>query len=61
MSGNAGTAARIASRAMQTTDASEFHVPVGLIFARALWEQGQHEAARDYASNLLNEFAEKSN
>ena len=60
MAGNAGTAARMAGRAMQTADAAGFHVPVGLIFARALWEQGQHEAARDYAANLLNESPEKS-
>lgn len=48
-------AARVATRAMQADDAAAFRVPVGLIFARALWEQGQHEAARDYAANLLQD------
>ncbi len=57
--GNPAVAARVATKAMQQDDESGgFRVPVGLIFARSLWEQGHHEAARDYAEHLLREEEE---
>lgn len=62
MSREAGAAARSATRAMHMDDSSEYQLPVGLIFARALWEQGQRDAARDFAANLLQELSlKKSN
>ena len=60
MSHDGVAAARAATRAMQADDAADFQVPVGLIFARSLWEQGLHDAARDYAANLPQETAPPS-
>jgi hypothetical protein len=52
LAGYPGAAARAATRAFkQSTD--ELRIPVGLVFAKALWEQGQQEAARDFLANLL--------
>jgi len=57
--GRPEVAARIATRAMQQEKSAAFKIPVGLVFAKALWEQGKHEAARDYIANLLAETASK--
>lgn len=54
MAGYPKQAARAATRAIQKSPAT-LRVPVGLVFAKALWEQGQHEAARDFLTNLLTE------
>src|SRR5215218_6397355 len=52
--GNPKEAARAATRAIKKTT-SELRVPIGLVFAKALWEQNQPEAAREFLSNLLTE------
>lgn len=45
-------AARVATRALQKgTD--KLRMPVGLVFAKALWDQGKHEAAREFLASLL--------
>lgn len=33
----------------------ELKMPIGLVFAKSLWEQGQHDAARDFVKALLHE------
>jgi predicted Zn-dependent protease len=52
--GNPKEAARAATRAIKKTT-PELRVPIGLVFAKALWEQNQPEAAREFLSNLLTE------
>lgn len=52
--GHPKEAARAATRAIQKAEPS-LRVPVGLVFAKALWEQGQPEAAREFLSTLLTE------
>ncbi|GEP43719.1 hypothetical protein [Brevifollis gellanilyticus] len=47
-------AARAATRAFKQSD-GPLRVPVGLVFAKALWEQGKHEAARDFLASLLTD------
>ena len=46
-------AARAATRAFKQAE-GRLRVPVGLVFAKALWEQGSHEAARDFLATLLS-------
>ncbi|TDU70710.1 hypothetical protein EI77_02758 [Prosthecobacter fusiformis] len=53
LAGSPATAARVATRAFKQCEAP-LRVPVGLIFAKALWQQGQEEAARDFLAGLLN-------
>jgi hypothetical protein len=47
-------AARAATRAFKQSEGF-LRVPVGLVFAKALWEQGKHEAARDFLASLLTD------
>lgn len=47
-------AARAATRAIKQSD-DQLRVPVGLVFAKALWEQGKHDAAREFLASLLTE------
>jgi hypothetical protein len=54
LAGAPGAAARAATRAFKQSDEA-LRVPVGLVFAKALWEQGQQEAARDFLVNLLSQ------
>jgi len=54
LAGSPGAAARAATRAFKQADEA-LRIPVGLVFAKALWEQGQHEAARDFLANLLTQ------
>jgi predicted Zn-dependent protease len=54
MSGHPKEAARAATKAIKKTTA-QLRVPIGLVFAKALWEQNQPEAAREFLSNLLTE------
>lgn len=54
LAGSPVAAARAATRAIKQTDGS-LRVPVGLVFAKALWEQGKQEAARDFLASLLTE------
>lgn len=53
LAGSPGAAARVATRAFKQCE-EHLRVPVGLVFAKALWEQGQEEAARDFLASLLN-------
>lgn len=52
MNGTPVAAARAATRAFKQAE-GRLRVPVGLVFAKALWEQGSHEAARDFLTSLL--------
>ncbi len=52
MGGSPIAAARAATRAFKQAD-GRLRVPVGLVFAKALWQQGSHEAARDFLATLL--------
>ncbi|HEY1048748.1 MAG TPA: hypothetical protein VGE39_03295 [Prosthecobacter sp.] len=52
MNGSPVAAARAATRAFKQAE-GKLRVPVGLVFAKALWEQGNHEAARDFLTTLL--------
>lgn len=54
LAGSPAAAARVATRAYKQCEAS-LRVPVGLIFAKALWQQGQEEAAKDFLASLLNQ------
>jgi hypothetical protein len=47
-------AARAATRAFKQSEGF-LRVPVGLVFAKALWEQGKHEAVRDFLASLLTD------
>lgn len=53
LAGSPVAAARAATRAFKQCE-DHLRVPVGLVFAKALWEQGQQEAARDFLASLLN-------
>jgi len=52
MNGAPVAAARAATRAFKQAE-GKLRVPVGLVFAKALWDQGSHEAARDFLATLL--------
>ncbi len=52
LSGSPVAAARAATRAFKNSE-GHLRVPVGLVFAKALWEQGKQEAARDFLASLL--------
>lgn len=52
MTGRPVDAARVATRALQKSS-NDLRMPVGLVFAKALWEQGKHEAAREFLTSLL--------
>ena len=54
LSGSPVAAARAATRAFKQSE-GPLRVPVGLVFAKALWEQGKHEAARDFLASLLTD------
>ena len=54
LSGSPVAAARFATRAFKQSD-DKLRVPVGLVFARSLWEQGKHDAAREFLATLLTE------
>lgn len=56
LAGNAAAAARIATRAMRKAQGGKGKIPMGLIFAKALWNQGKHEAASDYMAHVLTEI-----
>ena len=53
LAGSPVAAARAASRAFKQSEGS-LRLPVGLVFAKALWEQGKHEAAREFLATLLS-------
>lgn len=53
LAGSPIAAARAATRAFKQSD-DGLRIPVGLVFAKALWEQGEHKAARDFLATLLN-------
>jgi Flp pilus assembly protein TadD len=50
--GNAREAARLSARVLND-QAAEKKIPLGLIFAKALWNQGQAEAARSFLGQLF--------
>lgn len=52
MSGRPVEAARVATRALQRGH-DDLRMPVGLVFAKALWEQGKEESAREFLTSLL--------
>lgn len=52
MAGHPLEASRAATRAIGRAE-PELRVPVGLVFARALWDLGKHDAAREFLTNLL--------
>jgi hypothetical protein len=52
MAGHPLEASRAATRALGRAE-PRLRVPVGLVFARALWDLGKHDAARDFITNLL--------
>jgi predicted Zn-dependent protease len=52
LDGSPVAAARAATRAIKQAE-GRLRVPVGLVFAKALWEQGNPEAARDFLATLL--------
>lgn len=52
LAGRPHEAARVAVRALRYGEES-FRLPTGLVFARALWEQGTRSAAREYLATLL--------
>ena len=54
LAGSPVAAARAATRAFKQSD-DRLRLPVGLVFARALWEQGKHDAAREFLASLLTE------
>ena len=54
LAGSPVAAARAASRAFKQSE-DRLRVPVGLVFAKALWEQGKHDAAREFLGSLLSE------
>lgn len=54
LAGSPVAAARAATRAFKQSEGS-LRVPVGLVFAKALWEQGKHEAAREFLGSLLTD------
>ncbi len=54
LAGSPVAAARAATRAFKQTS-DHLRVPVGLVFAKALWEQGKQEAARDFLASLMTE------
>ncbi len=54
LAGSPVAAARAATRAFKQSE-DHLRVPVGLVFAKALWEQGKQEAARDFLASLLTE------
>ena len=54
LAGSPVAAARAATRAFKQSD-DRLRVPVGLVFAKALWEQGKHDAAREFLATLLSE------
>ena len=54
LAGSPVAAARAATRAFKQSDES-LRVPVGLVFAKALWEQGKLDAAREFLANLMTE------
>lgn len=54
LAGSPVAAARAATRAFKQSD-DQLRVPVGLVFAKALWEQGKHEAAREFLASLLSQ------
>jgi predicted Zn-dependent protease len=53
MAGRPVEAARVATRALQKSP-DTLRIPVGLVFAKALWEQGKHESAREFLASLLS-------
>lgn len=54
LAGSPVAAARAATRAFKQSE-DRLRVPVGLVFAKALWEQGKQEAARDFLASLLTD------
>jgi hypothetical protein len=52
LAGNPLEASRAATRALGRAEPA-LRVPVGLVFARALWDLGKQDAARDFITNLL--------
>lgn len=56
LAGQPVAAARAASRAIQR-DNGKLRLPLGLVFAKSLWEQGKDAAAREFLSTLLKEEA----
>ena len=52
LAGNPLEASRAATRALGRAE-PRLRIPVGLIFARALWDLGKQDAARDFIANLL--------
>lgn len=53
LAGSPEAAARASTRALKRTE-GRLRVPVGLVFAKALWNQGKCDAARDFLTNLLS-------
>lgn len=54
LGGSPVSAARAATRAFKQASGA-LRIPVGLVFAKALWEQGKHEASRDFLASLLTD------
>lgn len=54
LGGSPVAAARAATRAFKQATGA-LRIPVGLVFAKALWEQGKHEPARDFLASLLTD------
>lgn len=54
LAGHPIEAARAATRAIQKAD-GPLRIPVGLVFAKALWEQGKQDAAREFLASLLTD------
>jgi len=54
MAGHPLEASRAATRALVRAG-PRLRIPVGLVFARALWDLGKHDAARDFVTNLLTQ------
>ena len=52
LGGSPVASARVATRTFKHATGA-LRIPVGLVFAKALWEQGSHEAARDFLATLL--------
>ena len=56
--GNPREAARLSARVLNDQE-TEKKIPLGLIFAKALWDQGQAEAARSFLEQLFPTEAAK--
>jgi Flp pilus assembly protein TadD len=56
--GNPREAARLSARVLNDQE-TEKKIPLGLIFAKALWDQGQAEAARSFLEQLFPTKAAK--